>query len=88
MTIGFKQPLMRLPIRFDTAALQAEVAALPRSAWVPHPDKFPGNDAVRLISIRGGTIMLSNDLPFYHVLERLVFEVALASPASPAVRAA
>lgn len=53
MTIAFKQPLVRLPIRFDTAALAAEVAALPRSAWVPHPNKFPGNDAVRLISTGG-----------------------------------
>jgi hypothetical protein len=53
MTIKFTQPLVRLPIRFDTETLEAEVRALPRSAWVPHPNKFPGNDAVRLITSHG-----------------------------------
>jgi hypothetical protein len=53
MTIKFEQPLVRLPIRFDTEALEAEVKALPAAAWVPHPNKFPGNDAVRLITPDG-----------------------------------
>ena len=53
MTIKFDNPLLRLPIRFDVEALQAEVRALPRHAWVPHPNHFPGNDAVRLITSRG-----------------------------------
>lgn len=53
MTVEFKQPLVRLPIRFDADALVAEVKALPQSAWVPHPNKFPGNDAVRLITPEG-----------------------------------
>lgn len=53
MTVEFKQPLVRLPIRFDPATLVAEVKALPQSAWVPHPNKFPGNDAVRLITPGG-----------------------------------
>jgi hypothetical protein len=53
MTIKFEQPLVQLPIRFDVDALQAEVRALPRSAWVPHPNHFPGNDAVRLITSHG-----------------------------------
>jgi hypothetical protein len=44
--------------------------------------------AATLSALNGGTIMLSNELPFYHVLERLVFEVALARRDSPAVRAA
>jgi len=53
MTIKFEQSLIRLPIRFDTEALEAEVKALPQSAWVPHPNQFPGNDAVRLITSFG-----------------------------------
>ena len=50
----FSRPLLQLPIRFDAAALAADVAALPRSAWVPHPQGFAGNDAVPLISVNGG----------------------------------
>jgi Aspartyl/Asparaginyl beta-hydroxylase len=46
--------LLRLPMRFDVAALTAELAALPLEAWVPHPDKIPGNEAVRLITPDGG----------------------------------
>ncbi|HKN09006.1 MAG TPA: aspartyl/asparaginyl beta-hydroxylase domain-containing protein, partial [Pseudomonadota bacterium] len=34
--------------------LRAEAAALPPSAWVPHPNGNAGNDAVRLISVEGG----------------------------------
>ena len=49
----FNRPLVRLPIRFDAEALTSEVTALPRSAWVPHPNAFPGNDAVRLITPGG-----------------------------------
>ena len=53
MTIEFGQPFIRLPVRFDPDALVREVRALPKAAWVPHPDGFPGNDAVRLISPDG-----------------------------------
>jgi hypothetical protein len=49
----FKRPLLRLPIRFDVDALTREVTSLPRSAWVPHPNAFPGNDAVRLVTPGG-----------------------------------
>lgn len=35
--------------------LAAEVAALPREAWIPHPGRIPGNDAVPLIT-PGGAI--------------------------------
>lgn len=48
------RPFFQLPVLFDTARLQSEVAALPVEAWVPHPDKEPGNSAVRLISAGGG----------------------------------
>jgi hypothetical protein len=46
-------PFFQLPLLFDTARLQAEVAALPAEAWVPHPDGVPGNSAARLISAGG-----------------------------------
>ena len=47
-------PITQLPIAFDAEALAAEVARLPGDAWVPHPDKLPGNAAVRLITPDGG----------------------------------
>lgn len=47
------RPLLRLPLAFDAAALAAEVAALPDEAWRPHPNKFPGNEGVPLVSPRG-----------------------------------
>lgn len=49
----FTRPLLRLPVRFDADALAKEVAALPPSAWVAHPNAFPGNNAVRLITTDG-----------------------------------
>ena len=48
------RPFYQLPVFFDAARLQAEVAALPAEAWVPHPDGVPGNSAARLISVDGG----------------------------------
>lgn len=48
------RPFIQLPVLFDAARLQAEVAALPAEAWAPHPDRVPGNSAVRLISVGGG----------------------------------
>ena len=50
-----KEALLKLPVEFLPGDLAAEVNALPASAWVPHPEKFPGNDAVPLIS-PGGAI--------------------------------
>jgi hypothetical protein len=47
------RPFFQLPVLFDTARLQAEVAALPPEAWAPHPDNVPGNSAARLISVGG-----------------------------------
>lgn len=49
------QSLLRLPIRFRHDTLAAEVQALPREAWVPHPQAFPGNEAVPLVS-QGGAL--------------------------------
>lgn len=48
------RPFFQLPVLFDVARLQAEVAAAPADAWVSHPDRLPGNSAVRLISAGGG----------------------------------
>lgn len=48
------RPFFQLPVTFDVARLQGEVAALPAEAWGPHPDHVPGNSAARLISAGGG----------------------------------
>ncbi len=47
-------PFIRLPVRFDVRRLQAEVQALPASAWAPHPNNIAGNSSLRLISAEGG----------------------------------
>jgi Sulfotransferase family/Aspartyl/Asparaginyl beta-hydroxylase len=44
---------LQLPIRFDAARLAEEVAAIPETAWRPHPKAFPGNDALPLITTGG-----------------------------------
>lgn len=49
------KPLVKLPVRFCADTLAAEVRALPQEAWVPHPQKFEGNDYVPLIT-PGGAI--------------------------------
>lgn len=46
-------PILRLPIRFDAAALAAEIDALPDAAWRPHPNNLPGNEAVLLVTPGG-----------------------------------
>jgi hypothetical protein len=48
------EPLLKLPIRFDATTLEREVRTLPESAWVPHATGFPGNEAVRLVTVMGG----------------------------------
>jgi hypothetical protein len=48
------QPFFRLPVRFDSARLRAEVEALPASAWAEHPNEIAGNSSLRLISADGG----------------------------------
>lgn len=47
------QPFFQLPVLFDAARLQEEVAALSEAAWVPHPDGVRGNSAARLITVGG-----------------------------------
>jgi len=46
-------PFVQLPIRFDAARLVGEVAMLGDSAWREHPQKYPGNFALPLISVDG-----------------------------------
>ena len=43
----------QLPILFDADKLAQEVAAIPESAWRPHPQGYPGNDALPLITTNG-----------------------------------
>jgi mannose-6-phosphate isomerase-like protein (cupin superfamily) len=47
------QPFLKLPLTFDADTLEREVRALPPSAWVPHATGFPGNEAVRLVTVMG-----------------------------------
>ena len=51
--MDFSKPLLRLPIKFSAEQLAGEVKALPASAWTAHPQHFPGNSAVRLITAGG-----------------------------------
>lgn len=46
-------PFMQLPVSFDAAALAAEVAAIDESQWRPHPQGYPGNDALTLVTTGG-----------------------------------
>jgi hypothetical protein len=52
--VRLPQPFYRLSVRFDVARLREELDALPRSAWVSHPNAIPGNTSLRLISVDGG----------------------------------
>jgi hypothetical protein len=46
-------PFVQLPLRFDAAALAAEVDALGEAAWRPHPQGYPGNSALTLVTTDG-----------------------------------
>lgn len=46
-------PLLKLPRQYCAETLAAEVSALPRDAWIAHPGKLVGNDAVPLITPGG-----------------------------------
>ena len=43
----------QLPILFDADRLAQEIAALPAAAWRAHPQGFPGNDAMPLVTTDG-----------------------------------
>ncbi|TAM96150.1 MAG: aspartyl beta-hydroxylase [Rhodanobacteraceae bacterium] len=46
-------PFVQLPLRFDAGGLVDEVACLGDGAWREHPQKYPGNFALPLISVDG-----------------------------------
>lgn len=46
-------PFVQLPLLFDAEALCAEVMAIPESSWRPHPQGYPGNSALTLITTHG-----------------------------------
>jgi len=46
-------PFYRLPLRFDSARLQAEVAQFAEADWRRHPSGYRGNSAIRMISAEG-----------------------------------
>lgn len=47
-------PFIKLPLRFDTARLRAEIDQFPESEWRGHPQGFAGNSALILVSHEGG----------------------------------
>jgi len=56
--VKIKEALIKLPVRFSAETLAAEVRALPADAWVPHPQKFEGNEYVPLVTPSG---MITNE---------------------------
>ncbi|MEZ5958661.1 MAG: sulfotransferase [Hyphomonadaceae bacterium] len=46
-------PFIQLPLEFDAERMAAEMNAVPESAWLPHPQGFPGNDFLPLVSANG-----------------------------------
>ena len=44
---------LQLPVLFDAERLAAEVAAIDPAAWRPHPQGYPGNDALALVTTGG-----------------------------------
>ena len=46
-------PFVQLPLKFDAEALAAEISALGEDGWLPHPEGFPGNSALTLITTGG-----------------------------------
>lgn len=48
-----QHPFIQLPIAFDATALADELAGVPEADWRAHPQGFPGNSALPLISVDG-----------------------------------
>lgn len=44
---------IQLPVKFDAARLAGEIRALGEGAWLPHPQRYAGNDFLPLISAYG-----------------------------------
>jgi hypothetical protein len=49
-------PFLRLRLTFDGARMAEEVQALDPALWVTHPQSFPGNTALLLVSRRGDPV--------------------------------
>jgi hypothetical protein len=49
-----KREFYKFPLRFDVARLVAEASGFAEEEWREHPQKFAGNSAMILISVRGG----------------------------------
>ncbi len=45
--------LIKLPLTFDAALLAGEISRIPEADWRPHPQGYPGNSALPLISAGG-----------------------------------
>ena len=48
-----EKSLLKLPRQYCADTLLAEISALPREAWIQHPGKLVGNDAVPLVTPGG-----------------------------------
>lgn len=46
-------PFVQLPLLFDAAVLEAEIAALGEGPWMPHPQGFAGNSMLPLVAVGG-----------------------------------
>jgi hypothetical protein len=46
-------PFVQLPLTFDADRLAAEVDSIDAACWRPHTQKYPGNDALPLLSVGG-----------------------------------
>lgn len=46
-------PFIQLPLKFDADALAVEINNLDESLWQSHPNGFPGNSALPLVSVEG-----------------------------------
>ena len=46
-------PFLQLPLSFDANLIAQEIDALGESVWRPHPQGFPGNSALPLVSVGG-----------------------------------
>lgn len=51
--VRLNSAFLQLPLAFDADRLALELAAIPESAWRPHPEGHPGNAALPLVARSG-----------------------------------
>src|SRR5690349_15253948 len=56
-------PFVQLPVQFDADLLAREIAQFDENAWLPHPQRFEGNDFLPLIAANGEPANEAFDLP-------------------------